>query len=390
MTPHSQTLSHALARDANNFDLVRLIAACAVVYCHAYVIQTTDGGDRLTAALGFDGAGSLGVYAFFLLSGLLVSASFERQRSVPRFIALRLARLLPAVVGASLVAIFVVGPIFTTLALHDYLTSGEPWRNLDYFSMLVMKRGWTLPGVFEHNRFVRDICAPLWTLPLEVHCYLLVLVTGMFGLVSTRWRSTIAVLIAVAAFSVRLRLPDLQIGWRDFSDKAGGYSFFPEPFFFLGMLLYGWRERINVSGLMACGLMLVFLVFRDTAGAQVLFYIAFVYGLLWVSVTPMLRRWVPRHDYSYAIYLYGFMVQQCVASLAPRMPPMLSILVSAPFILALAAFSSRWIERPVMHWCRARIARSEARQRERRQARETAYERPPMRAADLAVRWPPL
>lgn len=386
MTPHSQTLSRALSRDANNFDLVRLIAACAVVYCHAYVIQTTTGSDRIATALGFDGAGALGVYVFFLLSGLLVSASFERQRSVPRFVVLRLARLLPALIGASLVAIFIVGPVFTTLSLHDYFVSGATWRNLDYYSTLVMKRGWVLPGVFEHNRFVRDVCAPLWTLPLEVHCYLLVLAVGVFGLLSTRWRSVIAVLIAAALFSLRLHLPDLHIGLRDFSDKAGGYSFFPEPFFFLGMLLYGWREQIRISGLGAMALMLVFLVFRDTASAQVLFYVAFVYGVLWISVTPTLRRWVPRHDYSYAIYLYGFMMQQCVAALAPRMSPMLSIVVAAPFILALAAFSSRFIERPVMSWCRARLARSAARKLERETAREPVR----LSAAELAVRWPPL
>ena len=386
MTPHSQTLSRALGRDANNFDLVRLIAACAVVYGYAYVTQTTDGGDAMTAAPGFDSAGSLGVYAFFLMSGLLVSASFERQRSVPRFIALRLARLLPAVAGALLVAIFIVGPIFTTLTLHDY------------FATLVMKRGWTLPGVFEHNRLAREVGAPLWTLPLVVHGYLLVLITGVSGLLSTRWRSVIAVLIAVAAFSLRVHLPDLHIGGRDFTGTAGGYALCPELFFFLGMLLYGWRERINISGLMALGLILVFLVFRDTAGAQALFYIAFVYGLLWVSVTPMLRRWVPHHDYSYAIYLYGFTIQQCVAALAPRMPPMLSILFAAPFIFVCAAFSSRWIERPVMNWCRARIARSTAhqgeRKSERRDAREDSRgdsrETAPMTAADLAVRWPPL
>ncbi|MPW17389.1 acyltransferase family protein [Paraburkholderia sp. CNPSo 3157] len=385
MTPHSSTLSRALARDANNFDLVRLVAACAVVYCHAYVIQRTDATDGVASALGFDGAGSLGVYAFFLLSGLLVSASFDRQRSVPRFIVLRLARLLPALVGASLAAIFVVGPIFTTLTLHDYFASGITWRNLDYFSTLVMKRGWTLPGVFEHNRFAHDVCAPLWTLPLEVRCYLLVLVTGVFGLLSTRKGSLIAVLLAAAAFSLRVNVAELHVGWRDFAEKAGGYSFFPEPFFFLGMLLYGWREHVNINGLAALGLMLVFLVFRDTAGAQALFYLAFVYGLLWVSATPSLRRWVPRHDYSYAIYLYGFMVQQCVAALAPRMPPMLSILVSAPFILACAALSSRWIERPAMNWCRARLARSAARKLERDATAESA----PTSAADLTVRWPP-
>ena len=119
------------------------------------------------------------------------------------------------------------------------------------------------------------------------------------------------------------------------------------------------------------------------------FYIAFVYGLLWLGTMPALRRWVPRHDYSYAIYLYGFMIQQCVAALAPRMPPMLSLLVSAPFILACAALSSRWIERPAMDWCRARIARSAQRKRERDASRK-AYESAPMTPAEMAVRWPPL
>ncbi len=387
MTPLPPTLSRALARDANNFDLVRLMAACAVVYCHAYTIQRPHAADGVTAALGFDGAGSLAVYAFFLLSGMLVSASFEHQRSVPRFVALRLARLLPALVGASLVAICIVGPIFTTLSLHEYFASVSIWRNVDYFSTLALKRACTLPGVFDHDRFGHDICAPLSTLPLEVRCYLLVLVTGMLGLLSRPRRCVIAVLLCAIAFALRVDVADFHVGLRDFPDKAGGYSFFPEPFFFLGVLLYGWREHVRIDGFAALGLLLVFLVFRDTAGAQVLFYIAFVYGVLWIGTTPLLRNWVPRRDYSYAIYLYGFMVQQCVAAVAPAMPPMLSVVVSAPFVLAAAAFSSRWIERPAMAWCRARIARSTARQLERRkrEARDGSTQ-----TAHLSVRWPPL
>lgn len=364
MNPQPPTLSHALARDANNFDLVRLVAALAVFYCHAYVVQQPDGGgDRVTAALGFDGAGSLGVYAFFLLSGILVTASFDRQRSVPRFLALRMARLLPALVGASLVAILVIGPLFTTIPLREYFFSRATWTNLDYFTTLVMKRGWVLPGVFEHNRFVRDICAPLWTLSVEVRCYLIVLVTGMAGLLATRRGIWLAFLLAVAGFTLRVQLHDWHIGLRDFSEKAGGYSFFPEPFFFVGMLLYGLRERIYVTGLGTLGLLLVFMVFRDTAGAQPLFYIAFVYGVLWAGTTPLLRRMVPRHDYSYSVYLYGFMVQQCVASVAPQLSPMLALLISAPFVMACAAMSSRWIERPAKTWCRRALSRLPARAR---------------------------
>ncbi len=97
--------------------------------------------------------------------------------------------------------VFILGPLFTTLPLRDYFASGMTWANLDNFSTIVLKTGWALPGVFEHNRFPVDVCAPLWTLPLEVRCYLIVMVTGMLGLLS----SARGVALAAAARVRRVR-----------------------------------------------------------------------------------------------------------------------------------------------------------------------------------------
>jgi peptidoglycan/LPS O-acetylase OafA/YrhL len=350
-------LSHTLARKRNNFDLLRLFAAMAVVYCQSLLLLPDGGADPVWTAFGFDGTGSLGVYAFFLMSGILVTASFDRQRSAARFIALRIARIWPAVAGGALFAIFVVGPLFTTLPLRDYFASSATWANLDNFSTVTRYKVWLLPGVFAHNPFPDTIGQPLWTPTVVLRCYFLVLVTGVAGLLSSPGRVAVAALIGIAAFTLRVHLPDFHVGFRDFSSKPGGYSFWPEYFFILGMLLYGWRDSIRIDGWSACLLVMTFLAFRDTAGAQPLFYVAFVYGLLWLGSTPMLRRLVPRNDYSFGIYIYGFVVQQSVASIAPHLNHLVALLICAPFIFAFAYLSWHWVERPLLSWCRRRLAR---------------------------------
>ncbi len=70
------TLSQCLTRRNNNFDLLRLIAACAVIVGHAHALVPNDASpDAVLSLLGFDYSGSLAVKFFFFLSGLVVTNS---------------------------------------------------------------------------------------------------------------------------------------------------------------------------------------------------------------------------------------------------------------------------------------------------------------------------
>ncbi|MEJ0004345.1 MAG: acyltransferase [Pararobbsia sp.] len=351
------SLSDALARGKNNFDLIRLVAALAVLFGHAYMVQVPDGHrDLITAVFDRESAGSLGVFAFFLLSGILISASFDRQRSVPRFLALRIARLWPALAGSSIFAACVVGPLFTSWGIRDYFAATSTWYFLAHMLTVVHGLGWLLPGVFEHNPFVGAINAAIWTLPLELKCYLVVLCAGVAGLTGTRRGMTIAVAIASIGFALIARHPLSPILLRDISVLQAGYSFWPVPFFLAGMLLYGWRDHVALHWTPALALAAAWLGLRDTVAGAPLFYLAFGYGVLWIGTLPALHRFVPRHDYSYGIYVYGFVIQQCIASLAPQLDPVLAFFIALPVVFACGFLSWHVIESPALTFTRRWLA----------------------------------
>src|SRR5437879_4118713 len=98
------TLADILQKGKNNFDMIRLLAALGVMFGHSFAIQPYHGtAEPILRFTGLEYSGSLAVYTFFLLSGILVTASAMRQKSPAEFFALRAARIWPALAGCMLV-----------------------------------------------------------------------------------------------------------------------------------------------------------------------------------------------------------------------------------------------------------------------------------------------
>ena len=136
-----------------------------------------------------------------------------------------------------------IGPLFTTLPLSDYLTDAETWIYLVRASLLVTIAG-QLPGVFEDNVYPDAVNGSLWTLPLEAGCYVMVAVLGLIGLLQRR-----AVLGAAAAVVLLAITPLSPLSTSVAVTAGGNLTSVLELVgaFLVGALLYSLRDRLRLS-----------------------------------------------------------------------------------------------------------------------------------------------
>jgi len=347
-------LASTLERGNNNFDLIRLAAALAVMVGHSFGVTGSHEMETMLRLTHKESFGSLAVYGFFLISGMLVTASYVKQGSPGRYAALRFLRIYPgALVCAAFIGL-VVAPIFTSMPLVDYFSSDETRRWLVRNLTLIGGVGGRLPEVFSKNPAPGFVNPTAWTLPIELECYAIVLMVGLSGLIRTRLGMSFAMTVVGTVFVYFALHPPKHITLGGFFAIPLAYSFYPVPFFLLGMLLYVFRSQVKLHWLPALTMLIAYILFRENRWGYLLLYPAFVYGLLWLASVPLLRCLKPRHDYSYGIYLYGFVVQQAVTDLCPGLDHGASLVVAIPLAVVLAALSWHMVEQPCLLAVRSR------------------------------------
>jgi len=118
-------------RDRNSFDLIRLVAALAVIFGHSFYLLPTGGyREPVTQLIDKNFSGSLAVGVFFFLSGIFIPQSFVRSQSPVRYVMLRIGRIYPGAILCVLLLAFVVGPLVTTLSLRNYFSSSVTYSFL--------------------------------------------------------------------------------------------------------------------------------------------------------------------------------------------------------------------------------------------------------------------
>ena len=333
-------LSNKASGRDNNLNLIRAVAATAVLVSHAYPIAL--GPEAIQPLKTWTGhsLGSLSVYVFFAISGFLISMSFERTSSWMSFLAARALRLFPGLLVSLLFVAFIIGPLATTLGLGAYFTHIETYT-FTIRNMLLFPLQYTLPGVFETQPYP-SVEGSIWTLFYEVVCYMGVFVLGMLGIL----RKPLWVMGALAAYLaiwLAIEAADMPV------NRIVRLQELSLPFV-IGMAFYVWREKLPLSLIGVAILTALTWATWGTVLYDLMLALALSYATFWLAYIPggFIRRYNEIGDYSYGIYIYAFPFQGLAVWMLPDQSALTNMVISFPLTLICAVISWHLVEGPAM------------------------------------------
>lgn len=328
----------------NNFNLIRILAAGAVVVSHAFPIALGAGAAEPFEEATGRSLGWIAVAIFFAISGFLITRSFDRKSRITRWLSARVARLFPGLFVMLVLTALLYGPVFTALPANAYFTDPATYAYVPRNLSLAFLQ-FDLPGVFAGNPLPGAINGSLWTLVHEVACYAGVLALGLCGVLGSRRGFALfcglylAVLLASSIPTIEAAIPGRLVLFRDLS----------LPFVF-GMALYHWRDQVPLSWLACAALAAAAAMLRTTPFFEFVFIPAIAYATFVAAyrITGRVRAYNRLGDYSYGLYIYAFPMQQAIASVAGPHSPLVNILFALPMALLLAIVSWHWVENPAL------------------------------------------
>ena len=332
----------------------------------AHSLELTHPGPAPVSVM-HEAVGELGVVVFFSLSGFLVARSWAFDPQPLSFAVKRALRLMPALVVSLLLTALVLGPLVTALPPDAYLES--PGTKAYVLDNAAFQTNVALPGVFAHAPFAGVVNAPLWTLPLELRAYCLVLLLGLLGVFGRRrlLMPVVAVFVALLAVSsVRSAIPfgdrlvammvDIQAPPSLVAQaSAGAFQEYARLFaaFAIGASLFAFARWIPLRWSIACALAVAWALAAALGGASAVpiataWLLPYVVLLLAYRTSRVGR--LPRRlgDYSYGLYIFAFPVQQAIVEWLRPSSGWVTFALATPVIVVLAVASWHVVEAPAL------------------------------------------
>lgn len=320
----------------NNLNAIKFVCAIFVIFHHCYPIAM--GKDyvdpvRKITNLQFS-FGNFSVLVFLFVAGLLITKSYTKSKNNKVFLLKRIKRLLPSLIIVIFLTVFIIGPIFTKLSLKEYFT------NLDVYKYLVMNclliTNHNLP-VFLSNAYNLSPNGSLWTLPVEFLCYIGTIILGLLHLLNKKFMKYFPYMVIILNCMQFIFIKRIGAVWPALQAIL---------FFLMGMSIYFNSKKVILNPM----------YFIISICVTIISIIFNVYSYVNIITIPYMILFLAFYfknkisflnelgKYSYEIYLLGFLIQQCIASLFPVANPYFNFFASLPFILILAFIVNKLVK----------------------------------------------
>lgn len=324
------------ARHRNNFNLLRFVFASLVIVSHYPELRD---GDRrheaLTRVFGTLSLGELAVDSFFLVSGFLIVKSWQSRPDVAAFLRSRVLRIYPGFIAAALLCALVVGP-----------RHGSPtyFQDLDWKQFLLGLPALCLQGippVFAGTPNA-TLDTPMWTIPYEFKCYLLVLACGIAALL--RGRIWLALFVAGATGCIADDAGLVHLPYHVYFYARFLMAFAAGGWFQLHVDQIPWRPGLAWAALLLACAFLFFKPIAEPALCVFWGYALFYYAMSGRALLAFNRF----PDVSYGVYLYAWPINKMILWRYPNLDAVTG--TAAVFVLAVLAGAASWyiVEKPFM------------------------------------------
>jgi peptidoglycan/LPS O-acetylase OafA/YrhL len=320
----------------NNFDLLRLLAATQVIVDH-YI-------EHLNISVGSLGTKLLnlfpGVPVFFIISGYLISASFERNSNLKNYIRNRALRIFPGL----WCCIFITVIIFSITGVNFFNKQVIAWLPSQLAGIIYTPKFLANYGFGSYN-------GSLWTIPVELQFYILLPVCYYFApknKINYFFFALLGVFVLLGAICQIITFSPLIA-------KLLQYSFISNFYLFLlGVILQ--RLRIYKSaviynkGLYWLAGYIVFSLFLSDYLNPVIFNFlySFILGFCIISLAYTLpnaaEKILRSNDISYGIYIYHGLILTVIVQ--EKLTSHINIYGLIILTYIFAFFSWRLIEKP--------------------------------------------
>lgn len=305
---------------SNNYGFARFVAALFVICGHAISLST---GEVTNFSLY---SGRYAVAFFFFGGGFFLTKSL-RQKGCRGFWGARIKKILPELMICVALTVFILGPIVTSLSVKEYFIDKRTYLYLlNSFCVLVHD----LPGVFTQNVYTSTVNGALWTLPVEVLCYAGVYILGKADILTSK--------------KILFTMPFLGVGIGAILFLFRGNAVLlnavvPICMFYIGGLCQIYQDKIKISNVVLYVAVIGLILLQAVGGYYIGVFCFYPYIILClINIDKQVAKQLGKlGDYSYAMYLVGFPIQQAVVhAFGGQMNPIFNMIISIPIDICLA------------------------------------------------------